>query len=124
MGLVLGGNRCLWLLPVLDAHLEELDLTVSRTEMAKVYSLLLKEVRVHGMRFHVRQRCSDRREGRDLCVHACVCTRLCIRVDLCWRRMSGEWFLSRLKTETLKFQRYLYFHLFPFGEARKRIKYL
>lgn len=38
--------------------------------MTKVYSLLLKEVRVPGVRFHVRQQCSERREDRDLCVHA------------------------------------------------------
>lgn len=100
--------------------------------MTKTRSLFSKEVRVRGVRFHVHQQCKGRKEGRRvcgytyLCAHAYMCTHLCtyVCVYVFWRGISTEWSSSELKTGTLKFQSSFCFHLFPFVEARKKIKYL
>lgn len=57
------------------------------------------------------------------CVHVhtpmYVCVPVCVLGGI-----STEWSSSELKTGTLKFQSSFCFHLFPFVEARKKIKYL
>lgn len=50
-------------------------------------------------------------------VYTCAC------VCMYRKGLSMTWFNSKLKTGTQKFQSCFHFHLFPFGEARKNVKY-
>ena len=52
---------------------------VSRAQAIKTQFLLLKEVGVHGVRFHVHQQYMDSKEGRCVCVCVCVC--VCCKGD-------------------------------------------
>ena len=64
------------------------------------------------------------RRRRVHVLHGCTClVYACARVCMYWKGMSMEWFSLKLNTGTQKFQSCFHFHLFPFGEARKDVKY-
>lgn len=120
------GSLYSWLLLVLDAHLEggsDFILWVEPRWLKYTHC----SWSLHGVRFYAHQQYKGRKEGRGVHVHAHTCVHMpvCMCTCMCACTGGGEYGMVQLKAQNWnpKFQSHFYFHLFPFREPRKKIKY-